>query len=183
MSEDKQLDFYLKHRAQIEEWAALRERAQQVVDDALHGAVDALGQDLGELVEVSYQGTRIVKLRIPGHETEPTWIELQWQRSSLMTNWPNLILVATPDKEFQQVKGQLIGACRSVALALGMRRTSGAWWMFSRQLEPEADPLDPEEYAHYCVTETRAAWDELKVPMARVLSAKATSNDADRHAF
>lgn len=90
MLDDKKLEFYFKHRAQIEEWAALRQLAQQAVDDALLGAVDALQEELGDLVQPSYQGTRIIRLRVPGHEAAPTWVEMWWQRSTLLTNWPNL---------------------------------------------------------------------------------------------
>lgn len=176
MLDDKKLEFYFKHRAQIEEWAALRQQAQQAVDDALLGAVDALKEELGDLVQPSYQGTRIIKLRVPGHETAPTWVEMWWQRSTLLANWPNLILAVTPDKQFWSTREQIKGASRSVAAQHGLTKSSPQWWVWHGQLEPESEPMEPDEYAHYCVLKARAAWGDLQVPIARVLSSGSMSS-------
>lgn len=167
VSEDTKLDFYLKHRQQIEEWAALRVPAQRALDDALLVALSARGPELGPLLDVSVRGARIAKLRIPGAESEPTWIELQWSTSSLLSGtgqmtWPVLILAASPDAAYRGTRDQIKQRTRAESSAHGMTEEGRTgWWVWSGMLAPVAEPIVIEDYAGECLKRFEAAWGAL----------------------
>ncbi len=184
MSEDAKLDFYLKHRVQIEQWADLRAHAQKVLDVALITALERLADD-GETPapQIPDKGDRNVKLRIPGAESEPTWVELNWAPNSLLRasgggTWPALIVAGSPDAQFKKVREQIKQDTRPFRAKLGLDEGGGnGWWIWYGRLRPESEPIELERYADYCAHRFRDAWIQLhEVMRASIEEVKATTD-------
>lgn len=168
LSDDAKLDFYLKHRAQIQEWAELGTYARSVLERALLAALeDIASDDAVPAAEVTTRGARIARLRIPGAEQAMVWVELNWT-GDLLTRpgdraWPALIVCASPKPEFRDVRERIKESTRSICASLGLTRagTSSDWWVWSARLVPESEPLDIDDYVAYCTYSFREAWMEL----------------------
>lgn len=171
MSENTKLDFYLKHRQQIEEWAALRSAVQGALDDALLAALSVRRQVLGPVLDVSTKVPRIAKLRIPGAEAEPTWIELQWSPGALLSDggqtWPFLIVAASPEASYREPRERIKQSTRADRAIHGLTHEGrGGWWVWSGLLAPSEEPIVIDAYADYCLHRFEAAWASLH-PLVR----------------
>lgn len=170
MSDDTKLDFYLKHRRQIEEWAALREGAKQALDDALLTAVTALASSTSSVVEVTAANVRYARWRVPGAEQEPVWIELYWNHGQLLKGtadsaWPYLVLVVSDnaDPSYAPTRARIKEATRGTRIPHGLtqegRGTSP--WVWSGTLTPVQEPITIDGYVAYCMQRFQSAWTGL----------------------
>lgn len=173
MVDDEKLTFYLKHRAQIEQWATLQQHAAASLDRALQAAVEGMaGDPQPPAPDLSWGNPRIVKLRIPDIR-EPVWIELQWTAKQLFkgsdTNtWPTLIVVVTPKKEFLQLREAVKKATKVHSRAFGLThegRGAGNWWVWYGPLQPTTEPIVIDEYAAACADRFAKAWIDMHEPI------------------
>lgn len=176
VSDDVKLDFYLKNRAQIEEWADLRSHAQDVLDEALLAAVTARPEgDVTPVPQMNEKGDPAVKLRIAGAEDEMAWVELNWSPRSLLKTgggaWPALIVAGSPDLSFRPVRDKVKQATRPYRADLGLDQGGSGWWIWYGRLRPESEPIDVEEYAAYCAGKLRNAWIVLNPVMLAAIAA------------
>lgn len=178
MSDDAKLDFYLKHREQIEDWANLRGRAQSQLDEALVSVLPTLVDgDETSLLEIPDSRFRNVKLRIPGAETSPAWVELNWTRGALLVpasgaTWPALVVAATPDQSFREQKARIKESTRRFRTLLQVNEAGdkGSWWVWYGRIAPADEPIDIETYAAHCAARFREAWLELRGVMLKAIT-------------
>ncbi len=135
---DPRARFYLDHRAQIEEWAALRSEAGRALYDLLLDLVDELA------VEVQERGERLARTadldkggyprlvledaswRAPTELNAPYGLALEWERATIASGGQARVYVAVradPDHpRYDAVKEQVRSA------AAGWKRQLGAGW-------------------------------------------------------
>lgn len=132
MSDDPKVDFYLKNRSLIQEWANLRAPAARALDLALHAEVERLNTD--EDVpnpDVSEGRHRIIKLRVTSAPLPCTWRELGWEQGKLLTGaggWPRLMIVMSPQhpRSLRDVVKNATGFARE---AHSMPESNSQWWV------------------------------------------------------
>ena len=168
MPEDAKLDFYLKHRTQIEEWAALRTHAQAVLDQSLLTAAQEMAAD-GEaptLQIVAEKQNRWIRLRIPQAEPKQAWIELNWTPTSLLMDsgggaWPALIVCASPDAGFRPTRQRIKEATRPFRATHGLNEETSGWWVWYGRLRPAQEPINIDDYVQHCIDRFRNAWIDI----------------------
>lgn len=184
--DDERVRFYLRHRAQLEEWQALRTEAATAIDEWLsalkpdvEAAVEALGGDL-QLVSLVDDGSYpSVDLRRPwwqGAEKAEADVQvgLQWaRRKSLLgpdsapyvgvrSNRDTAIGTALrEDQEFQRIRRD-------------RKDKNTQWWpAFSYVLPVAPFPEQAEEYRRSLVEWLLAAWSIYSPVIDRVVNATA----------
>lgn len=160
----------------IEEWASLRQLAQQALEEALLTALSAKGQALGSLLKVSTKGARIATLRIPGAESEPTWIEMQWSLNLLLAElggrtWPELILAAAPDPAYRETRERIKESTRFARVDHGLDKEGArsGWWVWHGSLKPAEEPITIDGYVAHCIDRFESAWVALRPAVLRAL--------------
>ena len=164
MSDDAKMDFYLEHRALIEEWALLRAPAAAALDEALMAASMALGDDEDLPAPKASDGTqeRTVKLMAI---TEPfhCWLELNWKPRSLLSGtgrWPVVCVVANP-KHPKEDRDNIRSAVAGARSELRFESSANQWWLRAATLTPSSEPIDIDAYAASCAESFRQAWVDL----------------------
>lgn len=165
MTDQAKVDFYLRHRTQIEEWTALRTAAQHSLDDALVAAVVRMADAGVPAPEFQRGARRIAKLDITGPYAPPAWIELKWSRGQLLTDtggltWPELGVCFTPDDALRDVRARVRTSTAELARTHGLTRVANerSWWLWRRRLAPGGDPLVIDDYVSDCVGKFADLW-------------------------
>lgn len=157
--------FYLRHRQQIEEWAALRDHARGLVDRALRRLeqpLAAFAAEVGGQVEVKdLLGGHwpAVLVCLPGWRTKSVrlGVGVGWERGQVLVPGEN---------EWAWVGAYLTGDNRvSTAVSERLARLadhhdllSEPMWPVWRYVTPPAGPLDPARYAESVLVDVRAVW-------------------------
>ena len=174
MTDQAKVDFYLRHRTQIEEWTALRTAAAHALDDALIAAIVGM-TDAGVPAPEFQQGARrIAKLDITGRPSAPAWIELKWSRSQLLTDtggltWPELGVCVSPDEALRDVRARVRTSTEKLARAHGLTRgvDERNWWLWRKRLAPGRDPLVIDDYVSDCIGEFAGLWTAMHEEIRR----------------
>lgn len=173
MSDDDKLDFFLRHWKRIVEWSALRQRAADILDQALLEALEDLAQADGTThLDTQTGSIRYSRLHIPS-KSHDVWLEFQWERKRLFQGgWPMLIVVWNKDSSTEQVRAAVKDATATKCADLGMR-TAGkprAYWVWYAELPATDEPFDLQEYARECVERFRQAWVTLGSALERAVT-------------
>ncbi|WP_432560694.1 hypothetical protein [Granulicoccus sp. GXG6511] len=174
MSDNAKLDFYLQHRLQIEEWAALRTEAQQRLDDELLRAIAAIDVE-DSTMKINTSNPRTVHFHLPAARRN-VWVELNWRKSALLTGpgltaWPQIILVIRPGSLDPATRSAIIDATADLAISDGMGQLGRAndWWARWGSLTPHAEPIDIHTYAQYCALRFKEVWVRTRKDTAALL--------------
>lgn len=178
MSEDTKLDFYLKHRQQIEDWAVLRDVARQALDAALLSALTAKVEMSGSLLEVASSTVRNVRWRIPEAQTDPAWVELYWNQGQLLRGntdaaWPFLAVVVSEkaDPDYAPTRTRIKEATRGQRALHGLAQEGKGTssWVWSGALVPVEEPITVDGYVDYCLQKFESAWTDLHPAILRAI--------------
>ncbi|MDP9398649.1 MAG: hypothetical protein M3P96_12910 [Actinomycetota bacterium] len=163
---DDPAHFYLRHRNQIEEWAALRDDAREVVDRALRRVevpLRAFAEDVG--------GEVVVKDRWPRPWPALTVTLPHWRTTSVQLSvglaWDRRQLLVPHDNEWAWVGAYLQGEEKRLGTAVGERfarladyhgylREAG--WPIWRYITPRPGPVDLTDYGELVLGEVRSLW-------------------------
>jgi hypothetical protein len=169
MASDEKVAFYLRHRALIEEWAALRGQAAAALEEAFRRAAGVVGQraDTPEIVKDDadrHYPLYRVSLQVPGIASGAVWVALGWTRGGLLRpsgeSWPYTgikIPGATKgDAVYDTAKRQL----RDAADRRLWTQSSGSWVWYS-YMPLEASETDLDAYAVRHVEGLVDAWKAL----------------------
>jgi len=170
--EDERVQFYFRHRVQIEEWAALRTEAAAAVDDwmtQLGPHCDELARSLGPDVrlrahigaEQAYPSFRLrhAAWGFDGTEDEPACIALEWIRrqTTMRGNLAPCVGVRSP-------KTTTIGAALRAGSAFQQTfrarvDQTNAVYAGYRFVRPLADfPISADAYRSVLIEALRDAW-------------------------
>jgi hypothetical protein len=173
MSDDPKLDFYLKNRALIEEWAKLREPAAAALDRELLAAALRLteGDDVAD-PQIHEGPARSVRLHVTTDPLPRAWLELWWEKGKLLKgsgSWPQHIIVMDPPDP--RVRDAVKSATGSAREAHGMTSTGprNSPWIRYGEIRPQTEPIVIEEYAEYCLQRLREAWIDLHVTITEAV--------------
>jgi hypothetical protein len=169
---DAKTEFYFKHRRQIEEWAALRSDARQVLEHALRGlaerASEVLGPDVTVLGEQLDGGTwpHISAL-------DSSWskrgclvkVAVAWNRSQLLSatgsNWPYVGIHLDAKQPRAQALRQAVRAeAGEAARQLGWT-SNDSYWPYYGYVKPRTEVVQPDELAEDCLLALQAGWQRL----------------------
>jgi hypothetical protein len=162
MDEDPKLDFYLKRREQIEEWASLRDHAARALDRALDEAAKLFllePEHADGVIRQVWRGTHVfLPIDSPAGRLG---LGLWWKRGSLFKpsgydNWPVLAITAMDGK-----KNPHYAAARDATSTARLRfeMTPGTdEWIWLRRFRMESGASDLEEFAAACFGTFRDAW-------------------------
>lgn len=177
MTDSKKLDFYLRHRDLIEEWAAIRDQAAMELDLALESATSLLvEEDLPGMSFTKKYGGRGVRIPVSsGVEVLLWWRKEQLFRAKGERRLP-ILTVHTPSGRKFAGRAKLKEATRQTRLSHGMTK-EGVQWVWKGNIYPEEPLLDLEAYAQTCVVRLRDAWQELHEPIRQALTEAADSAD------
>jgi hypothetical protein len=172
MSDDEKVSFYLKYRAEIEEWKQLRGPASAALDAAIEGALRSLRDD-PDVPEPTFKEGRYRYSHLGVTEDPRLWIELNWDTGLLLAdggNWPTLIVGGRLEKG--PIREAVLAATQLAVFDYGMRKTSGsgAVWLRYGQVVPDSEPIELLDYAQHCVDRLRSAWLDLHGPMRAAVS-------------
>ena len=171
MAIDEKVAFYLRHRALIEEWAALRGQAAAALEEAFSRAVGIVGQrpDTPEIVKDDadrrYPLYR-VSLQIPGIASDAVWVALGWTRAGLLRplgeSWPYTGIKAPGagkgDAAYDTAKSLL----REAAARRQWTLSSASGWVWWNYLPLETSETDLDAYAVRHVEGLVGAWKALQ---------------------
>ena len=171
MASDEKVAFYLRHRALIEEWAALRGQAAAALEEAFSRAFGVVGQraDTPEIVRDAadrrYPLYR-VSLQVPGIAPGAVWVALGWTRGGLLRpageSWPFMGIKAPGagkgDAAYDTAKSLLREAA---ARRLWTVSSASGWVWYNYLLPLEASETDLDAYAVRHVEGLVDAWKAL----------------------
>ena len=172
MASDEKVAFYLRHRALIEEWAALRGQAAAALEEAFSRAAGVVGQraDTPEIVKDDtdrrYPLYR-VSLQVPRIASGAVWVALGWTRGGLLRpsgeSWPYTGIKAPGagkgDAAYDTAKSLLREAAARRLWTKSSTSASGwVWWTY---LPLEASETDLDAYAVRHVEGLVDAWKAL----------------------
>lgn len=166
---DAQLDFYWRHRRQIEEWAALRTEARRALVELIREDADRLWTLAAEVDDVQVVDKPDVTLL---GLTRPSWstngydvtIALGWNSGSLLSGtgqglpWAGVRVGY--DGERRKVLSQRVrDAVDPHRRTLGWPEKQVPWpaWVY---LEP-SDAEGREDFARRCISEVLLGWETL----------------------
>jgi hypothetical protein len=172
MAGDEKVAFYLRHRALIEEWAALRGQAAAALEEAFSRAVGVVGQgaDTPDIVKDDAdrrQPLYRIGLQVPGITFGAVWVALGWTRAGLLRplgeSWPYTGIKAPGagkgDAAYDTAKSLLQEAA---ARRLWTESSvSGGGWVWYKYLPLEAGETDLDAYAVRHVEGLVDAWKTL----------------------
>lgn len=173
MVDDPKVQFYLTHRALIQEWATLADPAAQALEQALLAATHELAADdrlPPPRVEVG--GVTFVKLDITTAPLPGVWFELAWERRHLLRQgpgtWPSLRLVTSP-QEAPELRTELRNVSAVGLSRHGLSQSSSSWWLRHGDLVPEVEPIDVDGFARDCLQRTATVYLEMHAPIRQVV--------------
>lgn len=174
--------FYLDHRAQIEEWGALRVEAGRALHELLLGLVDELVvevEERGELVprtvDLDKGGyPRLVledpKWRAPTELNAPYGLALEWERTTIASGGQARVYVTVRADTDHPRYDSVREAVRSAAA--GWKRQLGAGWQGTsmtwpcyRYLHASSQALDEVELLLRARQDLFALADQLRYPL------------------
>ncbi len=176
--EDERVRFYLKHRAQIEEWIAIRDEAAAAIDEWLAGLqhdVEALGIELGNVqVEPGLDEDDAWPgfwLKRPSWPDDAVFVGLEWHRRHTMLCADSAPAVGVWSEKSTMV-GQSLRQNDQFQAARSRRRDkASAWWPAYRYLLPVAPfPADADNYRRTLVESLRDAWNAYAGEIDRALA-------------
>lgn len=173
MSDDTKTDFYLRNRALIEEWAALRTPAATALDEALlsrcRGLVNAGDWNR---VEVKEDAWRTAKVFITDDPLPAVRINLTWERATLLRphGWPYLGLEVNPTWTATRDALRVVAMSQLATLGLTSKGKKNEWNMQSGRLDPVDEPIEIDAYADYCIERVRDAWAGLHELVVEVVA-------------
>lgn len=165
--------FYLRHRDDIEEWAALRSEARAYLELALLGldtAVAALADELRCEAFVSVDDAIMTIYRAEWRtRTADVSIGLGWDRRRLLNPgytewaWVGVYLEGSGSPRGRDYAA----AIKPLKQPLGF--SSGSPWFLWRPVAPPPGrPIEPDDYAAQVLTEVRKAWKDVSPTISRV---------------
>jgi hypothetical protein len=170
MASDEKVAFYLRHRALIEEWAALRGQAAAALEEAFSRAVGVVGQraDTPDIVKDDAdrrQPVYRVSLQVPGITFGAVYVALGWTRAWLLRpsgeSWPYTGIKAPGagkgDAAYDTAKSLL----REAAARRLWTESSASGWVWWTYLPLEASETDLDAYAVRHVEGLVDAWKAL----------------------
>jgi hypothetical protein len=156
MDVDEKVAFYLRHRALIEEWAALRGQAAAALEEAFSRAVGVVGQRADTPEIVKDDADRLhplyrVSLQVPGIAPGSVWVALGWTHAGLLNpageSWPYTGIRAPGagkgDAAYDTAKSRL----REAAGRHLWTKSSASGWVWWNYLPLEASETDLDAYA------------------------------------
>lgn len=184
MSDDAKVDFYLRHRELIEEWAALRAPTASTLRSALWEAGHRLSDQEGLRVDIvesdSSRGRTYVQLTLTDAPLPRVYIEMIWDERYLLERshwlrWPILAVVSVdPPDGLEEVVAEAVAPHRMPHGLTERGRPSWLWW---GRLTPHTELIDPDAYAAECATRALTAWRELHTPIANAVQEWAVSGE------
>lgn len=164
VADDTKLDFYLRHRTDIEELVDLSVRARTTLEKALIACAKSLGDDAPPGLEIK----RSI-INIPLREN--VWVELHWSYRPLFkgeSGWPHLVVVVNP--KYPALQTAVLSATAFTIEQFGLHEERATrWWLRSGPFPPEEEPLDFEAYAAACVDRLIVMWAAVR-PVVEGLS-------------
>ena len=170
MASDEKVAFYLRHRALIEEWAALRGEAAAALEEAFSRAVGVVGQRADTLEIVKDDADRRypvyrISLQVPGIASGAVWVALGWAHGGLLRpsgeSWPYMGIKAPGagkgDAAYDTAKSLL----REAAARHLWTESSASGWIWWNYLPLEAGETDLDAYAVHHVEGLVDAWKAL----------------------
>lgn len=164
MSHDPKTSFYLAHREQIEQWAALRDPAAAALDRALLAGVHRLATQEGvPALSLSEGRHTYARVPVPLAPDGDVAIELGWFRQDLLklTNgWPTLRVSVNPAQS-PAMREAVKEATITGYSKHGLTETTTGWWLRCGELFPVVALDDFRVYADDCVQRWHAAYVDL----------------------
>jgi hypothetical protein len=170
MASDEKVAFYLRHRALIEEWAALRGQAAAALEEAFSRAVGVVGQraDTPEIVKDDTDRRfplYRISLQVPGIAAGAVLVALGWTRGGLLRpsgeSWPYAGIKAPGagkgDAAYDTAKNRL----REAAARRLWTQSSASGWVWWNYLRLEASETDLDAFAVRHVEGLVDAWKAL----------------------
>jgi hypothetical protein len=170
MASDEKVAFYLRHRALIEEWAALRGQAAVELQEAFSRAAGVVGQraDSPEIVKDDADPLHPlyrVSLQVPGIASGAVWVALGWTRGGLLRpageSWPYTGIKAPGagkgDAAYDTAKSLL----REATARRLWTQSSASGWVWWTYLPLGASETDLDAYAVRHVEGLVDAWKAL----------------------
>lgn len=183
LEDDERVRFYLRHRVQIAEWAALRADAAEAVDEWLLGLephVSALAAQLG--AGVASSASTAEELPCPSFQlARATWprtdagglvvsVNLEWVRGRT-----TLLALASPYVGLRSLKESSLGAVlradeATKSVRTGRKDTPNPWWVGYGYVLPKVPfPDEAEKYRQALIDALRAAWNAYAPVVDQVL--------------
>jgi hypothetical protein len=170
--DDERVRFYLRHRDQIEEWAALRVEAAQAVDEWLLGlrpAVEELAADLGNDVIVhvidgpdfAWPSYRLARRGWPeSSQADPgASVSLEWGRGKTTLRASSCPYVGLRCARERALGGLLRDSEETRKARARRKDTTSAWWVAYGYVAPDAPfPENADAYRERLLGALGAAW-------------------------
>lgn len=183
LEDDERVRFYLRHRAQIAEWAALRAEAAEAVDEWLLGLephVGALAAELG--AGVGFSASTAEDLACPSFQlARATWprtdagglgvsVNLEWVRGRT-----TLLALASPYVGLRSMKDSSLGAIlradeATKSVRVSRKDTPNPWWAgYGYVLPTMPFPDEADKYRQALIEALRGAWNAYAPAVDQVL--------------
>lgn len=179
---DERVRFYLRHRQQIEEWAALRSEATSAIDAWL----GEMGSDVADLdlgADVELQVVRADEQAYPAFRfTRTTWgraphvlsVGLEWQRGKTVLSDASAPYVGVRAPQSEPI-GVALRAHEALTETRSRRRDRASiWWpAYCYVPAPIAFPEGADEYRQSLLAQLRSVWDAYAPLIDLVVAAQA----------
>jgi hypothetical protein len=171
MSFNERVQFYLKHRDQLEEWLAVRDEAAAAIDawlTGLRGDVQALASDLGGDVGVietpedfRWPGFFLKRAAWPGTRLDSDFlVGIEWQRGRTLLGAESAPFVGIRSQRSKASSQALRADAQFQEVRLTRKDKSIPWWPAQRYVPTDgalaADHA--ERYRRTLLDELRAVW-------------------------
>ncbi len=180
---DERVRFYLRHRDQIETWAALRSEAAAAIDtelERIRDDIESLAADLGDdvLLLTKIEGEAYPRFLLhreswKQNANDPVVsIALEWMRGKTFLNGNASayvgIRVTVKDQATRKLRTSIKDATQTQRSERGDR--VGQWWPCLRYC-PCVEPFwdDFETYRRQLLGELRHAWEAYDAPLESVV--------------
>ncbi len=183
--DDERVRFYLRHREQIEQWAALRAEAANAIDDwlvELAPKVEELAASLGpdvrvrtQLVGTAYPAFRLVREAWGfGDAQEPAAsISLEWQRGKTTLRGGGTPYVGLRSFKTTDIGGKLRASEAARRARAARKETTSDWWSGYAYVPPPPPtfPAEVEPYREVLVQALRSAWETYEPIVSALVDA------------
>lgn len=157
---DNKTAFYLRHRADIEEWAALRESGLIAVESALRHALDEMDVPKGAVFGWEDWTWPTFSLRRAHWRSGASVVAvaIQWSPSMLLSGkWPYVGVRVTGDLD-PQLASWLRRELADRAVELQWGEKGEMRWPLWRRVPPRGEGVDLEELAADCQAALMTGW-------------------------
>jgi hypothetical protein len=170
MASDEKVAFYLRHRALIEEWAALRGQAAATLEEAFSRAVGVVRQraDIPKIVrDDTDRGCPLyrVSLQVPGVASGTVWVALGWRHAGLLKpsgeSWPYTGIRAPGSGKGDAAYDTAKSLLRQAAASRQWTMSSASGWVWWNYLPLGANETDLDAYAVRHIEGLVDAWKAL----------------------